>query len=543
MNSHDAVPMNGGEALNEADFRLIAEMVPHIVWLAAPDGSTEYVNQHGTTYAGPVPEENRWGWLSLVHPDDAARARLGWERARRTLTPLQVDSRLRRSDGEYRWHEVRLLPTRDGRGRVRKWIGTAADMEEPKGVKPGSGPSERGTAETLTLFEALIAKAPVGLGFVDRDFRIVHVNETMAAVNGLPVDEQIGVLVPALVPQLWPQLEPMYKRVLESGEAILEVEVSGPSPSDPTQSRHWLDSYYPVVLGDEVIGVGIVVVDVTERQKAAEAARFQAQLLDAAGQAIIATDPAGVVVYWNRAAERLYGWSSAEAVGRMGRDLIRPEEAIDDRAMDERLLAKEGWSGEYWVTRRGGARIPVHVIDTPVFGQNDRLVAVIAVSVDITERKAGEDARRQLAAIVAGSGDAIFGVTTDGMVTSWNPAAERLFGYTGAEIIGQPVSVLAPPGQVSEQARTRARLNAGGPAERLETVRRRKDGRLVDVLITASPATEEAGKVVGLSVIAHDITEQRDARARAGGESATPGRCAADRPPRELRTRSPSVKR
>jgi diguanylate cyclase (GGDEF)-like protein/PAS domain S-box-containing protein len=121
--------------------------------------------------------------------------------------------------------------------------------------------------------------------------------------------------------------------------------------------------------------------------------------------------------------------------------------------------------------------------------------------------KTAEEERRRLSAIVDGSGDAILGVALGGEVTSWNAAAARLFGYTAKEIIGRPISLLAPEDRTGEQLAVRARLLAGGPAERLVTTRRRKDGSLVDVFITASPATDEAGNVVGQSVIAQDITE------------------------------------
>ena len=115
-----------------------------------------------------------------------------------------------------------------------------------------------------------------------------------------------------------------------------------------------------------------------------------------------------------------------------------------------------------------------------------------------------------MAAIVESSGDAIMGVTNDGMITSWNTAAEALFGYSAAEIVGTPISVLAPGALVAEQVQMRAVLTAGGPAQRLETTRRRKDGSLVEVVLTASPIVDEAGTVVGLSMIAHDITRRRD---------------------------------
>ncbi len=142
-----------------------------------------------------------------------------------------------------------------------------------------------------------------------------------------------------------------------------------------------------------------------------------------------------------------------------------------------------------------------------------------------------EDPRRQLSAIVDGSGDAIFGATTDGMITSWNAAAERLLlGYTANEIIGQSWAVLGPPGRGSEAEDVRARLNADGPAERFETTRRRKDGSLVDVFITASPAIDERRTVVGLSVIARDITERRGTQ-RALEESQRRVSCHATPPP------------
>jgi diguanylate cyclase (GGDEF)-like protein/PAS domain S-box-containing protein len=197
--------------------------------------------------------------------------------------------------------------------------------------------------------------------------------------------------VAAIFPLLWPQIQPLCRRVLDSGEAVLDIEVNGPSAADPAETRHWLTSYYPVSLEDEVIGIGVIVIDITECQKA-------------------------------------------------------------------------------------------------------------------------DEARRQLAAIVEGSGDAVFGVTTAGMVTTWNSAAEQLFGYTAERILGQSWGVLTPAGLITEHEEMQARLNAGNPAEHIETRRRCRDGSEVDVLITSSPVRDDTGKVVGLSVIAHDITERRDAQ-------------------------------
>ena len=238
-------------------------------------------------------------------------------------------------------------------------------------------------------------------------------------------------------------------------------------------------------------------------------ARFQARLLDAAGQAIVATDAGGRVTSWNKAAEEMYGWSAAEALGCLIGDLIRCDEPMDrSAAIYEDLRRGRSWSGHYRVIRRDGTTFPVQVTDTPVFDEGGQLTAIIGVSSDRTAREEGEKAQRQLAAIVQGSADAIFGATSDGTITTWNAAAERLFGYSPEEVVGQPIALIAPPGRAGEQSAMRARLSQGGPNERLETVRQRKDGSLVEVLISASTATDESGAIVGFSVIARDDSER-----------------------------------
>ena len=127
--------------------------------------------------------------------------------------------------------------------------------------------SERKTVETLALLETLNLNAPIGLGFVDRDLRRVVVNEALASYNGSTVAEQIGRRVPDLVPAVWPQMEPMYRAVLDEAASFHDIEVHGPSASDPTTIRDWSTSYFPVMVNDEVIGIGVIALDITERKK------------------------------------------------------------------------------------------------------------------------------------------------------------------------------------------------------------------------------------------------------------------------------------
>ena len=365
--------------------------------------------------------------------------------------------------------------------------------------------------EMLTMLESLHRSAPIGLGFVDRDFRVVFTNATLAAVNGLTVADELGQRVCDLVPELWPRLEAVYRQVLDTGEALLGVEIER-SASVGSKLRQLLATYYPVLVDDKIVGVGIVVVENTARKDAENVLRFQAELLAAAGQAIIAVDPDRTIIYWNRAAEALYGWSEVEALGRPSTDVIIRDEPpgyfVD---VAQSMLDGRSWSGDYEVQRRDGTHVFIYVTNTPVFDDAGRLTAIIAAAVDITDRRASEAVRRDLAAIVEGSGDAIFGVTVDGTVTSWNIAAERLFGYRAEEIIGRPVAVLSPAECGDEDERMRQRLAADATTDRLETTRVRKDGSHVGVLIRMSTTRDEHGEV-GLSVIAHDITERLHAQ-------------------------------
>jgi two-component system NtrC family sensor kinase len=255
------------KSITDADFVLIAESIPHIVWMAAPDGITEYFNRRGSDYTGLPPEANYgWDWLRLVHPDDAERAQRSWEHAIRSQTVYELEYRIRRFDGQYRWHSFRGLPVRHTDGHVIKWIGTCTDIEDRKRLEENLRLLEQQTAQTLTLLERLQDTAPVGLGFVDKEFRIMRVNEAFASVSGASVQNHLGRRLDEMMPPLWAQLEPICRSVLATGEPLVNQPIIGDSAADQSRVHHWLISAYTVRGETEVTGVGLVLVDVTERR-------------------------------------------------------------------------------------------------------------------------------------------------------------------------------------------------------------------------------------------------------------------------------------
>jgi PAS domain S-box-containing protein len=176
---------------------------------------------------------------------------------------------------------------------------------------------------------------------------------------------------------------------------------------------------------------------------------------------------------------------AAEAVGQM-----------KDSEFEYRMVASDG--------RASWLREIVSVVC-----EDGQAVLLRGFMLDITERKQAEAARMQLASIVDSSDDAIIGKTLDGIITSWNAAAERIYGYSAGEIVRKHISVLAPAHWVDEVPGLLEKIRDGEKVRRCETVRRTKIGQLIDVALTISPVMDASGKVIGASTIARDITDRK----------------------------------
>ena len=148
--------------------------------------------------------------------------------------------------------------------------GTDAERADRKRNEETLRAANHATAEALAILATIEATSTVGFGFIDRDLRIIRLNPMLAAVNGGRLEDQIGCTVQEVVPLLWPTLEPVYRSVLDLGEAVLNVEVTGELASDPGHRRDWLSSFYPVKVGDDIIGIAPVVIDVTDHKRLEE---------------------------------------------------------------------------------------------------------------------------------------------------------------------------------------------------------------------------------------------------------------------------------
>jgi PAS domain S-box-containing protein len=189
--------------------------------------------------------------------------------------------------------------------------------------------------------------------------------------------------------------------------------------------------------------------------------------------------------------------------------LVHPDDRARVQEATRASLEREApYDHEFRIVRPDG-KIAWIFTNATVVRENGRPVRMIGATVDITARRHADDVSRWLAAIVDSSDDAIISKDLNSIITSWNSGAQRLYGYTAREVIGRPVSILIPDGRKDEEAGLLERLSQGERVEHYETVRRRKDGSLVEVSLTVSPVKDAAGRIVGASKIARDISERR----------------------------------
>jgi PAS domain S-box-containing protein len=240
-----------------------------------------------------------------------------------------------------------------------------------------------------------------------------------------------------------------------------------------------------------------------------------AAIVSSTDDAIIGKNLHGTITSWNPAAERIFGYNAQEAIGE-SLGLIVPAN-LQHEETDVLRRIRAGERIEHYETlrrTRDGALVELSLSVSPINAPDGTIVGASEIARDITRTRRLEHDARHFAAIVASSDDAIVAKDLDSIVTSWNAAAERMFGYAAAEIIGRSVRLIIPGDRQYEEDDVLKRIRAGRPIEHFETVRRRKDGTLVPVSLTISPIRSERGVVIGASKIARDIT----ARIRADEE-------------------------
>jgi PAS domain S-box-containing protein len=485
----------------------LLEAAPDAIVGVGADGLIALVNAQAERLFGYGRAELLGQPIELLVPEDVRAAhpghRLRYERDAHPR-PMGAGTPLagRRKDGSQFPAEISLSPIDTEHGRL-----VAAAVRDV---------SDRIRAEAK--FRGLLEAAPDAIVGVTPDGRISLVNAQTERLFGYDRAELVGEPVEILVPEYARDRHPAhrdgYLHDLAPRPMGAEMQLAG---------RRKDGSHFPAEISlssidtEDGVLVSAAVRDVSARVRAE--AKFRS-LLEAAPDAIVGVTPDGRISLVNAQTERLFGYARDELVGQpiemLVPDRVRGVHPSHRNGyFDQPQPRPMGAGMELAGRRKDGTEFPCEISLSSIDTEDGVLVS--AAVRDVTERRRAAEAQNRLATIVQSSHDAIMGKTLSGLITSWNPGAERLYGYREAEILGRSAEVLFPADRRSNELAILSRIAAGERVEQYQTERLCKDGSIVQVSLTMSPIADAAGTIIGVASVSRDISDRQRAEAKFRG--------------------------
>jgi PAS domain S-box-containing protein len=362
----------------------------------------------------------------------------------------------------------------------------------------------------------VIAQMPVAVMVVEAgSLRVVEFNNAAREMT----ERELGRAMPERLEDEWEIFHPDGRpyameewplmRSIGSGEEVVGEECFGVLADG---SRMIVRSSSSPIVDDqgEIVAGVVVMEDITEERRVDEERAYHANLLGSMQDAVLATDDRFVLTAWNPAAERMFGWSAREALGRFVHELI-PTSFSDQELMAEmdELVRVGRWRGEATWYGKNGVPVWAEGLTVAVGGDRGETTGYLCIMRDITARKRGEEELRYHAGLLANVDDAVIATDADDfLVTTWNPGAERLYGFTAEEVLGRPAREVASC--LGDQARLKLeREQLEGGRTPLEFTAHRKDGTRVEVELIAVAVKNERGEIRGYLGIHRDITKRK----------------------------------
>jgi PAS domain S-box-containing protein len=433
------------------------------------------------------------------------KALLEKERERRLSGKSSVyDLEIEVAGGKTKTVRVHASPILDRDKNYLGSIGIVTDVSQEKSAL-------KSASDAQALLAAVFNVASVGLCITDSDGVVVAANPADSKIHGYTHEEFVGGLfTKALPPELREDALRLHREYME--ETLNEMSGEWQVLHKNGTLRDVAVNVARLVLDDGRKFRVTAVTDITERKLIERQLRYQAQLLENVSNAVVAVDNEYHITAWNSAAEKLYGWKATEVLGKHLFQVTQPRylNGESEDTIVESVLKAGKWIGELVDKRKDGTEIIAEACISMLRNERGDIIGAVGIKRNVTERKQIERQLRYQAQLLENVSDAVMAVDNDYIITSWNTAAEKLYGWTATEVLGKTFIEFCQQhtsmGQ-DEQDAIKAMQSAGKWVG--EVVQKRKDGTEVIVEACVSYLRNEKGNIIGMVSINRDITEQK----------------------------------
>ncbi len=483
----------------------LLEALPLAVYMTDADGWITGYNDAAVQLWGRAPEPGeRWCGCKRVLRIDGSELPLDQTPiaiALRERRPVRgAELMLERHDGTRVHFTPMPTPQYDASGKLTGAINVLVEVAEQQRFEESA---MRLAAIVSSSDDAIVSKTLDGV--------ITSWNAGAQRIFGYKPEEIIGRHITTLIPLELHHEEDEIIAKLSRGEPIKHYETVRLTKEGRRVDISLTISPIRDSTG-RVVGASKVAREITDRKRSEHDLARLAAIVSSSDDGIISKTLDGTIRSWNAGAQRIFGYTADEMIGRHITTLIPPNLYNEEQEIIARL--SRGERIEHFETVRvgkDGRRIDISLTISPMRDSSGKIIGASKIARDITEQRKHEIDLSRLAAIVSSSDDAIISKTLQGFVTSWNIGAERIFGYTADEMLGRHITTIIPPELHEEEERIIAQLAHGERIEHYETVRLSKDGRRLDISLTVSPIRDATGRVVGASKVARDVSDRKRA--------------------------------
>lgn len=470
---------------------IMADLSPAMIWITDSNKNYLYFNPEWLDFIEFSPEQEQFlSWRQSVHPDDLHKYLNTFSDAFNRKVLFKTTYRIKLKGGMYRRVMTKGTPQYTRDGAFWGYIGLSVDLDLLQEGDTDESTYDQYLSDELSAINEELQAANEELATANEDLKdaqdgLSNLNSELEAI----VSQRTAALAASEseAQTLNEELRATNEELTATNEELFR------SNDELYNSREHLREMNEVLLSSKV--------EIEKRERL-----FKSIAINIPNSLILVVDKEHRFITIEGDLMEKMGYHGKDFQGKHPTEVTSPERYEQTRHLYERMF-----TGEKFTTERrsaDGAHFLVSFV--PLENEQGEVYAGLIIAIDISHIKEAEEKSAHLASIVASSDDAIISKTLNSIVTSWNHSAERLFGYSAEEMIGQPILKLIPPERLDEEEQILRRLKGGEHVQHFETVRQTKDGRLIFVSLTISPVKDSTGKIIGVSKIVRDITERKE---------------------------------